>query len=148
MKHFATWMLALVMWVGIAPATASNGHPIGMEDLPEVAHQFLSMHFPNLEIVELERDDDGKYDCDYEVKLSDGTEVEFDLKGEWKEVDCKPRAVPTDIVPRQIVEYVAEHHTGSRIVKISRERDGYEAKLADGLELEFNTRLMFRKAKK
>ena len=137
-----------MMWVGIAPASASNDEPISMKELPEVAHQFLSMHFPNLEIVELEREIDGTYDRDYTVKLSDGTEVEFDRSGEWKEVDCEPRAVPTDIVPRQIVEYVVEHHTGSRIVKINHERDGYEVKLSEGMELEFNTRLMFRKAKK
>lgn len=127
---------------------ANTDHPISMKELPDVAHQFLSMHFPDTKIVSLMQDDDDTYDRDYTVILNNGTEIEFDLYGKWEEVKCHHTTVPDAIIPRQILEFIHENYPQSHVVKINREKEGYEARLESGCELEFDTHLMFRKAKK
>ena len=82
--------------------------------------------------------DAGFFDRDYEVYLSDGTNVEFVRKGEWDKVDCRMRTVPSDIVPNEIARYVQTAYPREKIVKIDRKRYGYKVELSNDLELKFN----------
>lgn len=76
----------------------------------------------------------------YEVIFTDGNKLEFDKKGEWKEVSCKFGAVPQDIVPEAIRQHVASLFPEARIVKMEREKSLYEVTLTNGQELKYNTR--------
>lgn len=70
--------------------------------------------------------------------LADGTKLEFNGDGEWKDVDCKYGAVPAAIVPKQITDYVAKHYPDVKIIKIDRDRRDYEVSLSNRLELTFD----------
>ena len=74
----------------------------------------------------------------YEVRLSNGTEVEFDKNGNWDKVDCNYSAVPASLVPANIANYVKTHFAGAKVVKIDKERHGYDVELSNDLELKFN----------
>ena len=74
----------------------------------------------------------------YEVTLSDGTEIEFGSKGEWIEVDCGHRAVPKYFVIPEISDYVSKNYKGQRIIQIERASRSYEVELQNGLELRFD----------
>ena len=74
----------------------------------------------------------------YDVKLADGIELEFNSKGEWLEIDCKNKAVPSTFIPQAISKYMKANYNGHKTVKIERNRKGYELTLENGLEVDFD----------
>lgn len=110
---------------------------IRVEQLPDTSSNFVEQFFPGIEIVYAEKDEDDGI-ITYELKLADGTEIEVDENGNWLEVECFRRALPAGIVPQQIVDYVAQAYPNIDIVGIEREDKGYEIKLRNGVELEFD----------
>jgi hypothetical protein len=76
---------------------------------------------------------------DYDVRLTDGTKIEFNPSGKWTSVRMKKGAVPSGLVLRAIRNYVNKNHKGVDITEITKKRNGaYELKLSDGVELKFN----------
>ena len=65
-------------------------------------------------------------------------ELEFDKNGTWDKVDCNYSAVPANLVPAAIANYVKTHFAGATIVKIDKERYGYDVELSNELDLKFN----------
>ena len=112
---------------------------IPVEQLPASAKTFVKKYFPQATI-EYATKDTEFMGTTYEVRLSDGTEVDFDKKGNWDNVDCKTKAVPASLVPAAIAQYVKAHYPNTVIVKIDKERSGYDIELSNDLELKFNSK--------
>jgi uncharacterized protein YuzE len=112
---------------------------IPVEQLPASAKTFVKKYFPQATI-EYATKDTEFMGTTYEVRLSDGTEVDFDKKGNWDNVDCKTKAVPASLVPAAIAQYVKAHYPNTVIVKIDKERGGYEIELSNDLDLKFNSK--------
>ena len=112
---------------------------IPVEQLPAPAKTFVKKYFPQATI-EYANKDTEFMGTPYEVRLSDGTEVDFDKKGNWDNVDCKTKAVPASLVPAAIAQYVKAHYPNTVIVKIDKERGGYEIELSNDLDLKFNSK--------
>ena len=112
------------------------------QTLPEAVTTFLQKYFPGATVSRIETDTDmgGQ---EYDVMLSDGTEVDFDRNNQWKEVDCKDKAVPAQLVPAAIANYVKANHKSVPIIKIDNKRFGYEIELANELKLKFNANCEF-----
>lgn len=70
--------------------------------------------------------------------LADGTKIEFNAEGEWKDVDCTSGEVPVAIIPKQINDYVAKSYPGVKFLKIDRDRRSYDVSLSNRLELKFD----------
>lgn len=132
-------LLALCLCMLALGVAASEGddRPVRIEQLPARAQQFLKTHFGAVDISYAKEDSEWR-EHTYEVVFVDGNKVEFNRTGEWREVDCKYTSVPQAIVPQPILGYVKENHRGQRILKIERDRRGYEVKLSGGLELKFD----------
>ena len=75
---------------------------------------------------------------DYKVMYQNGEKVEFDKKGNWKDIECKGSQVPSALIPADIAASVNAKFPGATITEIDRDRRGYSVKLSNGLELEFN----------
>ena len=112
---------------------------IPVDQLPATAKTFVKKYFPQATI-EYATKDTEFMGTTYEVRLSDGTEVDFDKKGNWDNVDCKTKAVPASLVPAAIAQYVKAHYPNTVIVKIDKERGGYEIELSNDLDLKFNSK--------
>ena len=112
---------------------------IPVEQLPAPAKTFVKKYFPQATI-EYATKDTEFMGTTYEVRLSDGTEVDFDKKGNWDNVDCKTKAVPASLVPAAIAQYVKAHYPNTVIVKIDKDRGGYEIELSNDLDLKFNSK--------
>ena len=110
---------------------------ISPDKLPVAAQSFIKEYFPETAISYAKKDAD-LTKTTYEVTLQDGTEIDFNSKGEWDKVDCKRAAVPAALVPAFIAEYVQTSFPGQIIVKIDKERYGYEIELGNDLELKFD----------
>lgn len=81
---------------------------------------------------------------EYEVVLADGTEIEFNGKGEWKTVDMNHGIVPAGVIaslPAPIAAYLS---TSFANVPVEKVRKGfwpaYKVELVNDLELEFNSK--------
>ena len=80
------------------------------------------------------------FDKKYEVIFANSSKVEFFKDGTWKEVDCKYSTVPEAVIPEAILRYVKATYPDHKVVKIEKEDRGYEAKLANGMKLEFDNK--------
>lgn len=107
------------------------------EDLPEAAKTFIHRYFPELTITHILLDKEGK-NKNYEVIFSNGTDIEFDKKGEWLAVDCKQSRVPDTIIPAPVLEHIVASWAGRFITKIEKQRNGYEVGINSGEELLFS----------
>ncbi len=131
-------IIALAVFsLGILTANADNDRLIVKENLPKKAQLFIDSNFKNSKITYV-KDERDFLERSYEVLFADGTKVEFDRNGEWKEVDCRRSSVPTAIVPAKILNYVNNSYPGVKVIQIERDRIDYEVKLSNNLELTFN----------
>lgn len=126
-----------ILSLGFTTAKADNDRVISKEKLPAKTQKFISTHFAGLKIsyVKEERD---LFDKNFQVVFTDGTKLEFHRNGEWKEVDCRYSQVPSVIVPDAIKRYVSENYPGEKVLQIDRDRNDYEVKLSNRLELTFD----------
>jgi uncharacterized protein YuzE len=132
------YFLALVLFtITIGTASAEFDRHITLEKLPLAARKFINTHFPEASIT-FAKSDNGVWNPEYEVRLNDGTKIEFDKKGNWKDIECKHASIPTALIPTAIAEYVKKHHQQSKIIKIERNRHGYEISLSNELEITFD----------
>ena len=76
----------------------------------------------------------------FDVVFNDATKIEFDGKGQWKEVDMNTQTVPEFFIPASIQNYVKANYPGTIITCIDVEKGLKEIKLSNGLELKFNSR--------
>ncbi len=130
--------LALIALVSLG-LYAANDRVIQSKQLPKAAQLFLAKHFAG-RAVSLAKEDRDFSGTTYDVRLADGTELEFTSAGAWKEVDGNHTALPLTFIPAQLVKTIQSQHAGDAIVHIERKRRGYQVELASGLELLFDTR--------
>ena len=124
---------------GILVANADNNRIITKENLPQKSQQFIGRYFGDSKITYVKEERDF-IEKSYEVMFADGTKVEFSRNGEWKEVDSRLSAVPTTIVPAQIMKYVKENYPDVKVMQIERDKNEYELRLSNRLELTFDTK--------
>ncbi|MGM0934436.1 MAG: PepSY-like domain-containing protein [Bacteroidota bacterium] len=98
---------------------------------------WLSEHFSNESIMDMHVDLDDQEDA-YEVKMSDGSEIEFDVEGHPTSIKSKKGFWP-EALPENIANYLNTNHKDVKVIKYKKEEDGYEVKLANGTELEFDS---------
>lgn len=132
MKKFFSILAALMLTISM-PMMADNDKVITFDQLPKAAQTLLKANFANKTplMVTVDRDD-------YTVMYQSGEKVEFDKKGNWKEFNCKTSSVPAALIPAQIQSHVKATFPGATIVKIERDRKGYEVKLNNGIDIEYN----------
>ena len=137
MKKSSLFFAALVCMLMQSLSSFADDRVIPTQQLPAAAQTFVQNTFPGKGIAYATIDRDfGK--TTYDVRLNDGTEVDFDSKGTWDKVDCGLSAVPAQLVPEAIANYVKANYAGATIVKIDKERHGYDIELSNDLELKFN----------
>ena len=131
-------IIALAVFsLGIITAKADNDRLIAKENLPKKAQQFIDSNFKNSKITYV-KDESYFLEKSYEVLFADGTKVEFNRKGEWKEIDCRRSSIPATIVPAKILEYVNSNYQDVRLLQSERDRVDYEIKLSNQLEITFD----------
>lgn len=137
MKKSVLFLAALVCMMVQTVSTFANDRIIPAEQLPASAKAFIQQYFPGQGISYVKLDKDFSK-TKYEVRLNNGVELEFDKKGIWDKVKCKPSGVPAALIPAPIANYVKSNFAGAIIVKIDKERYGYDVELSNDLDLKFN----------
>lgn len=115
--------------------------------LPLQARNFINQHFSNPQISYIKIENEILQAKKYDVLLTSSTEIEFDNRGNWIEVDCKKTAVPATILPNFVKEYMKTNGFHSEFVtQIERNHKGYEVELNTDLSLKFTKNGKFSKA--
>ena len=134
-RAFLTIVAALASLVVLASCDNDEKH-LDYNELPNVAKSFINNHFGDNEARSVIKEyDDLTYH--YEVDLTDGTKIEFNKNGEWREVENRVEGVPTSILPAGIVSYVQENYGSYFIVSVERDRQ-YDIELNNDLDLDFS----------
>ena len=134
MKKIITILLSLATFTFCAFA---DDKPIDYEQLPSAAKSFIEADFARQTISCITKDTD-LLDTAYNVHFANGLEVEFNSKGEWKEISCASSPIDSKYIPRQIIEAVASRWPGEKFKKIERYKYSYEVELTNSLELKFD----------
>jgi hypothetical protein len=139
MKKLFVTLLALSPLV----ASADNDRPVSFDRLPDAAQRLIREHFTDAKVT-LATIDREFMDTTYDVIFTDGTTIEFNSRGEWREIDCRKGGVPDAVMPPAIVSYVRENFPEARVRDIERDRHGFEVNLDNRTELYFDSRGNFR----
>ena len=134
-KLFLTLALMIGVIVGVS-AKDTYAHDASV--LPESARTTISNNFKaGVSLVKIDKGIGGIHE--YEVILTDGSEISFDKNGNWDNVETsKNKSVPDGFIPAGVKNYVAKNHAGTKIVGIDKERNGYEVELSNGIDMKFN----------
>lgn len=133
MKKIQAILLLVAMMALSFNAKADHDQVITFDQMPEAAQTLLRQHFANKVPLVVTVDWD-----DYTIRYESGEKVEFDKQGNWKEIDCRATQVPVELIPEQIKSNIQATFPDAIILKLDRNRRGYEVKLNNGLEVEYS----------
>lgn len=139
--------IVLPVMAGVAVAIAAvtiavnieSEKPVTLGTLPEGVKDILEEHYAGEQPALAIRKFEG-LKTEYELTFIDGTKLEFDAKGQWKEVKSHVRTVPEAFVPPMIREYLDRNFPGVAVMEISRDRKEFETGLSNRIELTFDSR--------
>lgn len=115
----------------------ADERPIELKQMPKNAQQFVAQHFASVPVMYATVDRE-PLDTDYELRLEDGTKINFDGSGRWTSVSNKRAGVSPKLLPGTITSYVTKNYPQAHYIKIERDSKSYEVKLSNGIELEFS----------
>ena len=104
------------------PAHAQAAPAANAQALPNAITAFIKQQFPNATVVGVEPDHEHG-GLEYDVYLSDGTQLDFDANNQWEKVECM-KGVPAFFVPKAIASYVKGTYQNVAITKINKELHG------------------------
>lgn len=136
MKKIITIMLSVIM--GLSVAQARDLVTRNVADIPAQAQSMLKKYFPKKTVNHIKIDKKLVGDTEYDVILNDGTEIDFNGKGEWEEIDCGNNSIPTGILPNTIHSYVKQNYKGAKIISVEKKNNKYEIELSNGVDLLFD----------
>lgn len=137
MKRFIFAIVAAVL--GVTACNVVEKHEIiTVEALPVAAQAFLQANFPEQAVNYVMKETEWLLLVDYQVRLENGAEIEMDVDGQWEKVDCKLSAVPSGVIPEEILNQVTQMFPGSFITEIDRDFWGYDVELDNHLDLKFD----------
>ncbi len=143
MKKFL--LLTMMILAGALSSYAIfDKYTLNREDLPEAAREMLDTYFPKAKIGMIKVDKHLLKKTDYDVKLVNGTKIEFSNNGEWTSVDCGKKALPDNLLPKAIARHLASKYSGQKAVSIKKSITSYEVGLDDGVVLKFNALGQFK----
>lgn len=120
----------------IVTVSVSAQKRIEVTELPKPAQEFLKKHFNHTLVVTAQKDPEHG-EKGYEVKLKEGTEVEFWKDGSYREVDGGDNPIPTGFIPDNILAYVTKNHPNEKITHIDYGHKDLDVDLTNKIDLEF-----------
>jgi hypothetical protein len=128
-------ILIVVLLLGFVISTRAQ-KKIETTELPKPAQEFLQKYFKNITI-ETAKKDAEHGEKGYEVKLKDGTEVEFWKDGSYREVDGDDKPIPTEFIPAPVKDYVTKNYPNEKITHIDYGHKDLDVDLTNDIDLEF-----------
>lgn len=133
-------LLAIIALVALTVGSAMAADRVvrDVKVLPAAALKTIEKAYSVKDVSHIKIDSSFFGGDEYDVVFNDGTEIEFNSKGEWTEVDAGTKAVSPVFVLKSVAAYVKANYSGQKIVQVKKERNKYEIELSSGLDLEFD----------
>jgi hypothetical protein len=128
-----------ILFAALVPATAAmadEDRPVRLEQLPAAAQKFIATHFAEAKVM-LATVDRGLFTT-WDVIFGDGTQIEFDSRGEWLEIDTRKGFVPEGALPAAIASYLRREYPEARVRSMERDGRFIEVNLDNRFELTFD----------
>lgn len=128
----------VLLAIGIFAAAvmaSSREVPVTFDQLPSAAKTFVTENFPGETVTMALKDVHGR--AEYDVRLSDGTELEFTHSGALKKISSRA-GISEKLIPDGIRRYVSAHFPGAGYREYEVGKRTYEVKISNGMELKFN----------
>ncbi|MDO5105446.1 PepSY-like domain-containing protein [Capnocytophaga sp.] len=112
--------------------TGGNTNTVIIGEIPQGvktnAENFIKTYFPNVAITKIEVEK-----TKVEYKLANGVEIDFDLNGNWKEVDAPDNQAltATGFIPEKIRTYLAQMYPDRPVNGIEKTATGYEVEFSN-----------------
>lgn len=135
-SFFKSILVLFAVLIFAACGNDDDDQKISAAELPQRAIVFIETHFPDAQIISVTLDSNSR--SQYEVKLNNGFDLDFDQEGEWTEVEGHGQKVPDAIIPERILEYVQTIYPNAFIEEISKKTDRYEVDLSTDIDLIFD----------
>ncbi|EHU8930548.1 PepSY-like domain-containing protein [Campylobacter coli] len=112
---------------------------ISPDELPSISKEFLKNNF-QAPIGIVQRDKHA-----YEVYLSDGTELEFESDGSWKEIESKVFPFDLNFLPPNLTNIIQNKFPNTKAREIERKINYYKIKLTNNIEvhIDFNGTILY-----
>lgn len=114
---------------------------VSLQELPEKAQEFLNTYFEGVKVKKVIKTIDAyTFVEEFDVYLSNKTQIEFDMVGAWNEITLKNKKVemPRFIYPNRVVDTIDNQYADKKIVKVSNDGMEYDIKFKDGSEVTIN----------
>lgn len=135
-------LLAALLVLTTCFTACANEKVITYPEMPLQAQRLIEAHFSKADVLLVMMDRE-LMRTEYEVRLNDGTKVEFDGDGELTKIDCGAKAVPEALIPEVVHSYVAASFPNTFVTEWGKDDRGWKAELSNGLDLEFNSKYEF-----
>ncbi|MBQ8383987.1 MAG: PepSY-like domain-containing protein [Spirochaetaceae bacterium] len=129
MKKIA--MIAMVLVVALA-AVSARDKIVSADQLPKTAQDFISANFAGKTVQYVEKDFN-----EFEVQLSDRSEIKFGGNGEWESIKCY-EGIPAGVLPEAVTSYVKKNFADAKIVEAEKDWNSIELKLSNRMEVFFD----------
>ena len=120
------------------PVARADKYTLDRDDLPAPAQEMITTYFPKAKISMIKVDKHLLKKTDYDVKLVNGTKIEFNNAGDLTSFYCNKKSVPAELVPKHILRKLAKDYPDATITRITKKSGGHIVGLSDGTELKFN----------
>lgn len=132
-------LLVLALVVSVFTASARDAYSRDVNVLPKAAQAALANNF-KAKVSHIKIDKDFGKISEYDVVLTDGSEISFDKDGNWKDIEVKRgSSVPSRFIPASIATYVKQNQKKASIVGIEKNKKGYEVELSNGVDMIFSS---------
>ena len=106
---------------------------VNVDQLPQEARNYIFKHMQGKEIARVKAEED-----EFKVWLSTGEQLEFDIDGNIKEIEC-PAGITESEIDERVLRDVKTIDSQAVIVKIEQKTNGdFDVKLNNGMEIEYD----------
>lgn len=112
--------------------------------LPQEAQTFLEANFKGIQVQEVKKETEGTT-FKYEVKLANGTEIDFNNRGRWTEVESKITSIPVSMLQPSVGQYIQKNYSGAKVTEVKKGIRFNFVEINDETMLQFDTEGKFYK---
>ena len=148
-------VIALALLVAIAaPSINAERVEMPVSKMPSQVQTFLNDYYPGQTVASswakmMRPTTEPMW---YRVNLNDGTKLQFDLQGNWNQVNANKsnKPVTIDLLPNDARKVISEQYPNETIKSVKFKKDQYKVLLSNGQKLTFDKTygLKVKKAKK
>ena len=138
-------LLIIAVIMGVFSLQARDTYSHDVKILPAAAQTTLKNNFKS-DVSHIKIDKSWGKISEYDVVLTDGSEITFDSHGNWKDIEVRGNgSVPKAFIPSSISDYVKQNQRNANIIGIEKKKSGYDVELSNGVEMKFNAKGQFLK---